>query len=238
MKLTEEILAKMIDHSCLKPDATVQEVLKLCDVVKKYNFRTAYVLPTNVSILVRELKNTETKIGTGVGFPFGANIPEVKAFEAREMIEAGVEEIDMVINIGALKSRNYKLVQKDIEKVVAVAVSKAVVKVILETYYLTDDEIIKGCQISKNAGADFVKTCTGFTPIGAKVEHIRLMRKTVGSKMGVKVSGKIGGVDTCLDMIKAGANRIGVSNGDVLINELREKHNGSYEIGEIQGGLR
>jgi deoxyribose-phosphate aldolase len=233
MHLTEKTLAKMIDQSYLKPNATVKEILKFCEIVRKYNFKAAYVLPTNVPILVKELKNTKIKVATAIGFPFGANFPKVKAFEAEKMIEAGAEEIDMVINIGALKSGNYKLVYDDIKRVVDAA-QKVITKIILETYYLTDDEIVKGCQISKDAGADFVKTCTGFTPTGAKLEHIKLMRKTVGAKMGVKASGKIWDIDTCLNMIKAGANRIGVSKGEVLIDELREKYNGSYEIEETK----
>ncbi len=233
MNLTERTLAKMIDQSYLKPNATVQEIVKFCELVKKYNFEAAYVLPTNIPMLVKELKNTGIKVATGIGFPFGTNLPEVKACEAEKMIELGAEEIDVVINIGALKSGNYQLVYEDIKKVVDVA-QKVITKVILETYYLTDDEIVGGCQISKDAGANFVKTCTGFTPIGAKVEHIRLMRKTVGAKMGVKASGKIWDIDTCLNMIKAGANRIGVSKGEVLIDELHKKYNGSYEIEEIK----
>lgn len=233
MNLTEKILAKMIDQSYLKPNASVQEILKFCEAVRRYNFKAAYVLPTNVPLLVKELKNTEIRVATAIGFPFGANFPEVKAFEAEKMIEAGAEEIDMVINIGALKSGSYELVYQDIKKIVDAA-QNMITKVILETYYLTDDEIVKGCQISKDAGASFVKTCSGFTPTGAKVEHIRLMRKTVGAKMGVKASGKVWDIDTCLNMIKAGADRIGVSKGEVLIDELHKKYNGSYEIEETK----
>ena len=223
MELTAEKLANMIDYACLKPNATEEDVLRFCQIAKKYRFKAAHILPTNLPIVVRQLKDSGINIGVPVGFPFGTTFPEVKAFEAKKAVDMGAQEIDMVINIGALRSKRYKLVYEDIRGVVEAA-KESIVKVILEIHYLSEEEIVKGCQISKEAGAHFVKTSTGFTPHELKVEEIRLMRRTVGPKMGVKAAGGIRDIDLCLSLIKAGANRIGTSRGDQLVEEFKEKY--------------
>ncbi|MFD1883916.1 deoxyribose-phosphate aldolase [Paenibacillus wenxiniae] len=206
-------VAKLIDHTLLKADATQAEVAKLVDEAKKYEFASVCVNPTWVSFCATELKGTGVDVCTVIGFPLGANTPEVKAFEASNAIANGATEVDMVINIGALKDGDDALVLRDIQAVVDAAKGKALVKVIIETCLLTDEEKVRASQLSVQAGADFVKTSTGFSTGGATAEDIALMRKTVGPDVGVKASGGVRSEEDLNAMVAAGATRIGASSG-------------------------
>jgi len=214
-------IAKYIDHTILKPEATVEEVKKLCREAREYNFASVCVNGCHAKFVSTELAGTDVKTCVVVGFPLGAMTKETKAFETKNAIENGASEIDMVINIGALIDRNYALVKEDIEAVVNVAKGKAIVKVIMETCLLSNEEKIKACEISKEANADFVKTSTGFSCGGATKEDIALMRKTVGETLGVKASGGVRDYKTAMEMINAGASRIGSSNSIVIVNESK-----------------
>jgi deoxyribose-phosphate aldolase len=214
--------AEFIDHTLLKPDATHDQIMKLCEEAKEYNFASVCVNPANVSLASSLLKDTPVKVCTVIGFPLGATTPTAKAIESRDAIANGASEVDMVINVGALKSEDYDLVKKDIEAVVDAARGKALVKVILETALLTDEEKVKGCLLAKLAGADFVKTSTGFGPGGATVEDVRLMRKVVGPDMGVKASGGIRDYEATRRMVEAGANRIGASAGVKIVKQAED----------------
>ena len=209
-------LNKYIDHTLLKPDASQEQIATLIEEAKKYDFASVCVNPTWVNFAAQALKATDVKVCTVIGFPLGANTPELKAFETSDAIQNGANEIDMVINIGALKSRNFDLVEKDIRAVVEAA-KGTLVKVIIETCLLTDDEKVKACQIAQKAGADFVKTSTGFSTGGATVEDVALMRKTVGPDMGVKASGGARSYEDALAFIEAGATRIGASSGVAIM---------------------
>lgn len=204
-------LAALIDHTLLKPEATAADVTKLCAEAAQFNFASVCVNPTWVRLCAEQLRWSKVKVCTVIGFPFGATPPEVKAFEAKVAQQDGATELDMVINVGALKSGDKALVRRDIEGVVDAADWNTVVKVILETAYLTADEKRSACEISKAAGADFVKTSTGYGPGGATAEDIALMRSVVGPSMGVKASGGIRDTATALQMVAAGASRIGAS---------------------------
>ncbi|MBI3269252.1 MAG: deoxyribose-phosphate aldolase [Planctomycetes bacterium] len=204
-------LAPFIDHTLLKPDAVRREVNVLCEEAERHGFASVCVNPTWIPDCARLLARCRVKVCTVLGFPFGATLPEVKAFEARAAQEHGATELDMVVNVGALKSGDVRFVRNDIAGVVRAANPNVVVKVILETTYLTRDEKILACELSKEAGADFVKTSTGYGPSGATAEDIALMRAVVGPEMGVKASGGIRDAETALAMVKAGASRIGAS---------------------------
>ncbi len=204
-------LGGLIDHTLLKPDATEKDIRKLCDEARQHEFASVCVNPGWVGLAAELLKGTRVKVCTVVGFPLGATTPTAKAIETRDAIANGATEIDMVINVGALKSGNDELVRRDIEAVVDAARGKAIVKVILETALLTREEKVKACLLCKMAGADFVKTSTGFSTGGATTEDIALMRETVGPGMGVKASGGIRDRDTAEAMVAAGATRIGAS---------------------------
>ncbi len=217
--VTREELAKMIDHTQLKPDATYDKIEKLCQEALKYGFYAVVVNPFFVPYASKLVKDSRVKVASVVGFPLGASTTEVKTFETRDLVEKGCDEVDMVINIGSLKSRKYEAVRRDIEAVVEAA-QGAVVKVIIEACYLTDEEKIKACELSKKARADFVKTSTGFGPSGALTSDVKLMRITVGKDMGVKVAGGIRDFKTALKMIEAGANRIGASRSVSIIEEI------------------
>jgi deoxyribose-phosphate aldolase len=207
-------LAKMIDHTLLKPEATPDQVAQLCFEARKYNFASVCVNPTWVELCAQLLKGSSVKVCTVIGFPLGATVPEVKAFEAKHAIEQGATEIDMVINIGALKARDLEMVAKDIYGVVTAShAGGAIVKVIIEAVLLTDEEKTISCLISKEAGADFVKTSTGFASGGATVHDVELMRRVVGPGMGVKAAGGVRTYEDAENMIKAGATRIGASAG-------------------------
>ncbi|WP_218571266.1 deoxyribose-phosphate aldolase [Paenibacillus oralis] len=203
----------MVDHTLLKAEAGQAAILKLAEEAKQYGFASVCVNPVWVETAAETLKGSPVKVCTVIGFPLGASAPEVKAFEAAHAIRQGAGEVDMVINIGALKDGNDELVARDIAGVVEAAKGKALVKVIIETSLLTEEEIVRACRLSVSAGADFVKTSTGFSTGGATVEAVALMRKTVGPDVGVKASG---GVRTLADaeaMIQAGATRLGTSAG-------------------------
>ena len=204
----------IIDHTLLKADATEEQVTVLAQEAKEYSFASVCVNPTWVKKAAELLKDApEVKVCTVIGFPLGATTSAVKAFETTNAIENGADEVDMVINIGELKDKNYDLVQSDIQAVVDAAKGKALVKVIIETALLTDEEKAKVSELAVKAGADFVKTSTGFSTGGATVEDVALMRKTVGPDVGVKASGGVRGLEDAKAMIEAGATRIGASSG-------------------------
>lgn len=211
-------LNRMIDHTILKPEATEAAVQKIIDEAKEYNFFSVCINPCWVAFASEQLADTDVAVCTVIGFPLGANTPEVKAYEAADAIKNGANEVDMVINIGALKSQQYDYVRQDIQGVVDAAKGKALVKVIIETALLTDEEKVKACELAKEAGADFVKTSTGFSTGGAKVADIRLMRETVGPDMGVKASGGVHNAEEALAMIEAGATRIGASTCVAIVS--------------------
>lgn len=216
------LLNRYIDHTVLKPDASKAAIEALCQEAKSFEFMSVCVQPTWVSYAKSLLQNSVVKVCTVIGFPHGANTPQVKAFETQQAIENGADEVDMVINIGAVKSNDWALVQDDIATVVQVAKQHNVIsKVIIESCLLTQDEKIRVCQIAKAVGADFVKTSTGFSTGGATVEDIRLMRETVGEQMGVKASGGIRSKEDALAMIEAGATRLGASSGVQICQNQR-----------------
>ncbi|MEG1242890.1 MAG: deoxyribose-phosphate aldolase [Oscillospiraceae bacterium] len=216
----EKPLSKYIDHTLLKPDASAEQIEKICQEALQYDFASVCVNSCYAGLVSRLLKGSEVKTCCVVGFPLGAMLSEAKAFETKAAIDQGAQEIDMVINIGAVKSGDLALVKSDIVAVVSAAEHKALVKVIIETCLLTKDEIVKVCTIAKDAGADFVKTSTGFSTGGALAADVALMRKTVGGELGVKASGGIRDLDSTLEMINAGASRIGASAGIKIIEQV------------------
>ena len=218
LDLSPKAMAKYIDHTILKPDASLAQVKKVCDEAKEYNFASVCVNTGYVKFVAEQLAGTDVKPCVVVGFPLGACTTEAKAFEAKDAIEKGAKEVDMVINIGAIKSNDWDLVEKDIAALVDTCKGKALLKVILETCLLTDDEQVKACQICKKVGADFVKTSTGFSTGGATVEDVKLMRETVGPEMGVKASGGVRTYEDAVAMIKAGASRLGASSGVAIVS--------------------
>ncbi|WEK54141.1 MAG: deoxyribose-phosphate aldolase [Candidatus Cohnella colombiensis] len=206
-------IAGMIDHTLLRADTTRAEIAKLTEEARKYKFASVCVNPTWVAFSAEQLAGTEVKVCTVIGFPLGASTSVVKAMEVKDAIANGATEVDMVINIGQLKDGNDEFVEQDIKAVVDAASNKAIVKVIIETCLLTDEEKIRACELSVKAGADFVKTSTGFSTGGATLQDVALMRKTVGAHIGVKASGGVRSLDDMNKMIEAGANRIGASSG-------------------------
>lgn len=224
--MDKKALASYIDHTILKADAQPMEVEKLCKEAAEYIFASVCVNAVNVKQAAQLLKGTEVKVCTVVGFPLGATLPQVKAFEASEAIKDGATEVDMVINIGALKAGKLDLVEGDIKAVVDACKGKALSKVIIETCLLTDEEKVTACKLAKQAGADYVKTSTGFSTGGATAEDISLMRKTVGNMMGVKASGGIRDLETALKMIEAGASRIGASASVNIVNDMKAENTG------------
>lgn len=209
---------RMIDHTLLKPEATREQIKKICDEALEYNFKSVCVNPYWVNFASEILKGSEVSVCTVIGFPLGANTSLLKSFETEEAVKNGASEIDMVLNVGLLKSKEYDLVEEDIKSVVKSAKGK-LVKVILETCLLSDEEIIKACELSMEAGADFVKTSTGFNSEGATTHAVKIMRETVGDKLGVKASGGIRDLKKSMDMIDNGASRLGVSAGIDIIKE-------------------
>ena len=216
---------KYIDHTLLKPESTQEQIAKLVSEAKEYDFASGCGNPTWVSYCANELSGTDVKVCTVIGFPLGATTSATKAFEAKEAIENGASEVDMVINIGLLKSGQYQAVEDDIRAVVEASGDK-LVKVIIEACLLTDEEKVKACELSVSAGADFVKTSTGFSIHGATVEDVALMRKTVGDKVGVKAAGGARSLADAEAFIAAGATRIGTSAGVAIVNG--EVSNGGY----------
>lgn len=211
-------MAKYLDDTLLKADATPEQIVKICEEAKTYGCASVCVNSSYVPLVAKELSGSEVKTCCVIGFPLGACTSESKAAETADSIEKGANEVDMVIQIGRVKAGEWDYVKSDIEAVVKAAAGKAIVKVIIETCLLTDEEKIKACQIAKEAGADFVKTSTGFSTGGATVEDIRLMRETVGKDMGVKASGGVRDFEKAQAMIDAGATRIGTSSAAGILN--------------------
>jgi len=215
-------LAKLIDHTNLKPDATDDDVRRLCLESKAHGFKASVVNPCNVRLAARTLHDSGVAVCSVVGFPLGATTPKMKAFEAEEAIRNGATEIDMVMNIGALKSRRIEDVRADMESVASAIRGRGVVlKVIIEACFLTDEEKVEACLVARDVGAHFVKSSTGFAG-GARVEDIRLMRKTVGESVGVKAAGGIRSYPDAMMMVQAGASRIGTSSGVRIVEECPE----------------
>lgn len=215
-------LNKMIDHTLLKPEATKEMIENLCKEAKEYDFKSVCVNPYWVSTAYEELRDSDVLVCTVVGFPLGSTTKETKFFETDFAVQEGADEIDMVINVGALKSKQYDVVLEDIKSVVQAANGRTV-KVIIETCLLSDEEKVKACELSMEAGANFVKTSTGFSTAGAKVEDVELMKSIVGDNLEVKASGGIRDLDTALKMIEAGATRLGVSAGVQIVKEYQSK---------------
>ncbi|PLR87645.1 deoxyribose-phosphate aldolase [Bacillus sp. V33-4] len=213
-------VASMIDHTLLKADATKEQIKDLCEEAKQHHFASVCINPAWVKYASELLSGTEVKVCTVIGFPLGATTSATKAFETKNAIENGAGEVDMVINIGALKDRNYDMVESDIRAVAEAAKNKALLKVIIETSLLTEEEKVRACELAVKAGADFVKTSTGFSTGGATKEDIALMRKTVGPDIGVKASGGVRSAADAEMMIAAGATRIGASSGVSIVKGL------------------
>jgi deoxyribose-phosphate aldolase len=221
MKITKQQLASMIDHSLLRPNATLEELRKVCQEAVEYGFKAVCINPIFVADAVSFLKGKGVLVCSVVGFPFGTHSSQIKAKETTEVIELGAREIDMVIRIGALKDKRDQDVVKDIRAVVDAA-RGCPVKVILETCYLTEEEKVRGCRLVMEAGATFVKTSTGFASGGATFADVKLIRNTVGKDFGVKAAGGIRTLEDALKMIEAGANRVGTSSSVAIIKELRD----------------
>ena len=220
-QITWQDMARRIEHTVLRPDATKDQVVRLCEEAKQFNFAAVVVNPYHVALAARLTRDTPVKVATVIGFPLGATLTSVKRFEASEALRLGADELDMVINVGALKSGERDAVTGDIAAVVEVARrASVIVKVILETAYLTDDEKKLGCELCLAANADFVKTSTGFGPAGATVEDVALMRRVVGNRAGVKAAGGIRNARDASAMIAAGADRIGASASVAIMQEL------------------
>jgi deoxyribose-phosphate aldolase len=225
MKLTRHELAQMIDSTVVRSTATKDDIIKLCWDAKQCGFKCVMVNPTYVDLARYTLEGSEVKIGSTIGFPMGTTLPQIKAEEAQHVVKLGATELDMVINISALKSKDYQTVKNDIQAVTAIKHTNPniIVKVIIETNLLTNPEKQKACKIAQEAGADYVKTSTGLFGGTATPQDIKLMRKTVGKTMGVKAAGGIRTLNDTLTMIKAGANRIGTSTATQIIQELPKK---------------
>ncbi len=210
-------LASYIDHTLLKPATTQEQIKKIVEEAKEHHFASVCVNPYWVPLCYEYLKDTDVKVCTVIGFPLGANSTQTKVFETKQAINDGATEVDMVINVGALKANQDEVVEADIKSVVDEARGKALTKVIIETSLLEEEEKIRACKLAKQAGADFVKTSTGFSGGGATVEDIKLMRETVGPELGVKASGGVRDLESTQSMIDAGATRIGASAGVDII---------------------
>lgn len=219
-------VAKLIDHTALKANTTKEDILKLIEEAKEYGFFSVCINPYWVSLAAKELAESDVKVCTVIGFPLGANSSAVKAAETKQAIEDGANEVDMVINVGALKSGDEQTVLEDIKAVVDAAAGKTLVKVIIETVLLTDEEKVKACQLAVEAGADFVKTSTGFSTAGAKPEDVKLMKETVGDKAEVKASGGIHSKADVDAMVEAGATRIGASAGIAIVTGAAKESTG------------
>lgn len=211
---------KLIDHTLLKPDAKEEDIKRLCAEAREYDFMSVCVNPGYVSLASKELKGSDVKVCTVIGFPLGANTVETKCFEATDAVNNGAEEVDMVINISKAKDHDYDYLEDEIRRIKA-ACKGRLLKVIIESCLLSDDEIVNVCKAAKKAGADFVKTSTGFSKFGATTHAVSLMRQTVGSDLGVKASGGVHNYQELLDMVNAGASRIGASAGVAIMKEVK-----------------
>lgn len=213
-------IASLIDHTLLRPEATQSQITELCEEAREYGFAAVCVNPTNVKLAAQLLKGSPVAVCSVVGFPLGATLPEVKDYEAQRALKHGATEIDMVINIGALKSEDHELVEQDIAAVTRTCHDiGAICKVIIEAALLTEEEKVTACQLVQKAGADYVKTSTGFGPGGATVEDVALMRRVVDPSIGIKAAGGIRTLETAKEMIEAGATRIGTSSGVKIVQE-------------------
>lgn len=215
--IVDKNISKMIDHTILKPDTVKEQIIKVCEEAKQHGFYSVCINPTWVKDTAALLADSDVNVCTVIGFPLGATTTETKAFETQHAISQGATEVDMVINIGKLKDGAHDLVEQDIRAVVEQAKGKALVKVIIETSLLTDEEKVVACKLAVKAGADYVKTSTGFSTGGATIEDIKLMRKTVGPKLGVKASGGVRDREIALALINAGASRIGASSSVAIV---------------------
>lgn len=224
--ITYEQLAKVIDHSLLRPELTEEDVRQGCDLAARYHVASVCVKPCHVRLAASLLKDSDVAVGTVIGFPHGSHTTAVKVYEAREAIENGATELDMVINIGALRGGNEAYVLEDIRAVVEVARGQALVKVILENAYLTDEQKVRGCQLVEQAGADFVKTSTGFAPSGATLSDLQLMRASVGPQVQVKAAGGVRTLDALLDVIDVGATRSGATATAAILDEFKQRKAG------------
>ena len=227
-------MAKYIDHTYLKPEASVNEIRKICDEAKKYHCASVCVNPSYIQYVAQQLEGSGVTPCCVIAFPFGTSTPEAKAFEASDAASKGAREIDMVINVGAIKSGDWLLVKRDIEGVVNAVKGRAKVKVIIEACLLTDEEKVKACTVAKLAGAAFVKTSTGYSTGGATVEDVRLMRETVGPEMGVKASGGVRTYDDAIAMLKAGANRLGCSSTMKIVSGVKEDEHKCVNCGNCK----
>ena len=221
--LTYAQIAKTIDHSLLRPELTQAELIAGCELAHEYHVASVCITPSGVPLAARLLQGSDVHVGTVVGFPHGSSTTRTKVFEARQALEDGAVELDMVINIGWLRSGQDEQVQADIQAVVAVAQGKALVKVILENAYLTDDEKRRGCQITEAAGADFVKTSTGFAPSGATLDDLRLMRASVSAHIQVKAAGGVRTLDALLDVLNTGTTRVGATATKTILDDFRQR---------------
>jgi len=219
-KITKQQLAGMIDHTLLKINATYGDIKRICLEAEKYHFASVAINPVNIPLAAKMLKGTGVKVSAALAFFLGAYPPEVKEFEARDAVKKGADELDMLMNVGALKAGKYDVIEKEVRGLVRAAEGRTT-KVILEVCLLTDEEIVKACQIIKKCGADFVKTSTGFKKPGATIHSVKLIRKTIGEDMGVKASGGIRNTEEVLAMIEAGASRLGMSAGVAIVEGMR-----------------
>jgi deoxyribose-phosphate aldolase len=221
--LTYEQLAKTIDHSLLRPELDETEVIAGCELAKRYHVASVCVKPCHVTLAAGILAGSDVAVGTVIGFPHGAHTTATKVYEAHDALMNGAVELDMVMNIGELRAGHDDYVRRDIAAVVEAARGKAIVKVILENSYLTDAQKVQACKLAESAGADFVKTSTGFAPSGAQLPDLRLMRATVGARVQVKAAGGVRTLDAALDVIDAGATRIGATATAVILDEFRRR---------------
>lgn len=221
--LTLEQLAKAIDHSLLKPELTEDDVAAGCELARRYNVASVCVKPCHVTLAARLLAGSDVRVGTVVSFPHGNSTTATKAFEAQEAVANGAEELDMVINIGALRSGHDDLVRDDIRAVVEAAGDKAIVKVILENHHLTDEEKVRACHLAEEAGAHYVKTSTGFAPTGATIENLKLMRASVSPHIGVKAAHGVRSLDAALEVIAVGATRFGATQTERILEDFQKR---------------
>jgi deoxyribose-phosphate aldolase len=221
--ITYEELAKVIDHAILRPEMTEADVIAGCEMAHRYHIASVCVKPCDVALAARLLKESDVAVGTVIGFPHGSSTTSVKVAEARKALEDGATELDMVINIGALRYGKLDLVRDEISAVVDAARGRACVKVILENAYLTTEEKITACQLAEVAGADFVKTSTGFAPTGVTVDDIKLMRATVGPRVQVKAAHGIRTLDAILEIIDAGATRVGATATATILDDFKRR---------------
>jgi len=222
--LTFEQLAKTIDHSLLKPELTDEDVVAGCELARRYDVASVCVKPCHVTLAARLLAGSDVKVGTVVGFPHGGHTTATKVFEAQDALANGAVELDMVINIGALRSGHDDYVRDEIRAVVEAAGDKAIVKVILENHYLTDEEKVRACRLAEEAGAAYVKTSTGFAASGATIEDLKLMRASVGPTVGVKAAGGVRSLDAALAVIAVGATRFGATQTERILEEFKAQH--------------